>query len=399
MKRYIAMMLALVMSQGIVSNVCFANDDLTQISWESQSSLSSIYEPFDDEIGDHGQGITKQYNESSYYKTEAIIPGSKASVEEVGDDKFLRLYKEENSGNAESAFELGVASSANSEVSYRIRFNEPYSTSYMPLTLSGSGGTISSTYISAMKFGLNFSGNDAAVQEWGQTTEISSNINLGEWYTLQYKINCDTQEYSLNIINEDGENIVELKSIPFRAKTNDFNKFRTHSPTDANRASSIDIDDFSVRTWPKDSVYYSITGPKELKYGPNEINVNLTNLTGKENNIGVYLKMYRDGQLVRYEKIPYEMKSGETVSETVNIDTSSYYKPEANNYISDALVIDNDGVSYKVLSESELSGTDSIDMKVTPNYAQKGLNLLCDTGYDNSTIMVLAPGYSLEEAL
>lgn len=202
MKGKIAIVLTLAIILGSAPNICWAEgenntfaDTELQLAGEgqrviSQSPISMVSreENFEDaQVSEPGASVGNQYDEENYYKAEAKPSGSTVCVAEDDNNKFLRLHKEANSGYASYSFEYAVTPSTKAELSYRIRFNKPYSANYMALPVSGTGGAISTTYIAAQKLGLNFSGNAEVVEVWGATKEISGPITLGKWYTLHYK--------------------------------------------------------------------------------------------------------------------------------------------------------------------------------------------------------------------
>ena len=417
MKRNIALILALIFSIGAASNICFADavDHATDISIfnqlndgdsgvisQSSVSISSNKEDFEGmEVTEPGASLSRQYDDSGENYFQAGANGSEGvsvCIAEEDGNRFLHLDKEANSGYASYELKYAVTPNTKAVLSYRIRFNEPFSSVYTPLVLNGSGGIVSTTYLNAGRFGLNFSGNEAATEEWGATKEISGAITIGMWYTLRYEIDGDTKTYTLNITDESGSVITDLSGVPFRNDTTDFSNLLIQNPSDVTGGSSVDIDDISSAVWTRDAVYYNITAPTMLSNGENDIGVEITNLSGEQKNVGVYLQIYADGEFLKYEKFSVDMEDGASVSRIERIDTSAYYQ-DGVSYTCEALVLGENGENLGIVSESALSGAESIVPSLKANYTINGLKFDCTTGYDNSTVLVLAPGCGLQEAL
>lgn len=320
--------------------------------------------------------------------------GNFSIVEENGN-KFVTVTQSENTGAETTGIVFDVSSIKGDVVyvEYQIRF-EKQSDGWTMLNLSD----MSSLYLSGKKFSLNETYKDADGKSQGKTRAISGVTSPDVWYTVKYSIDFDAQTYNITIVDEDGNEIANDDTKPrFFAtkKYTDPGKLSFYTPQNVDDEYVVSYDNVRAYTEPTPAVYYSAKALKDVVAGSNGMAVAVENLTGEDRAIGVYVPVYVDGVLYTMAFARDYFMNG--VEKELIIDYVLPADVDTSKVTYSVIVADGfDGVNHSVTSATT-EGVLSVD--ATADFEKDIINVTTDSTFDNGTIIVLAPGATLANAI
>lgn len=255
-------------------------------------------------------------------------------------------------------------------------------------------------YIENGKWGINYGGGNMV------TSGTKEDVTTDVWYNLDFDFDFPAKKFDLVITKDDGTVVFEDYDCDFRG--GDANSMMIQTPhkdkdSDGNDRTTAEdtilyVDDIVITAPSQEVVYYTAKASEAFVSGINGVSVEMENCTTEDRNINVYIPVYVDGKLYTIAHESAYVKAGNTADLIVSytLDESLFGADPADIKI-DVIVADGfDGVNHSVKSDTA-AGTLSVD--ASADFENDVINVTADSTFDNGTIIVLAPGATLANAI
>lgn len=285
-----------------------------------------------------------------------------------------------------------IPSTYKAKLSYKIRF-DTLSSGWHVLNI---GGNLASLYVSSKKFGINYGSGHAS----GLSQHIFSDVvSQGKWYTVDLDVNFASQDFVLDIYDEDGNLFASTTSVrarcPFRGSTKNLDIYI--SPSEGGNC-VLSIDDMSAVAYDPSSapVAYVAEGTKDFMPGSNVVTVKFENLENTSKDAKVYIPVYANGVLADFVVAPVKIKAGTTVAE-IPVEVDAEYFKNGGIVSYDVFVLEKLG-GFNYTPISAVAETGNMSAVIKADFDNKKLDFSAVSNLDNSVVVVLAPGKTLADA-